>query len=68
MDNTSFHRKKKLFAISEEQGYQIIFFPPYSPELNPIEHLWSNIKRKLQKILPEFLFFDDALNFIFQVL
>lgn len=68
MDNASFHRKKKLFAISEEQGYQIIFLPPYSPELNPIEHLWSNIKRKLQKILPEFLSFDDALNFIFQVL
>lgn len=68
MDNASFHRKKILFRIAEEQGHQMIFLPPYSPELNPIEHLWSNIKRKLEKILPNFPSFDDALDFIFQVL
>ena len=38
MDNACFHRKKKLFEIAEEYHKKLIFLPPYSPELNPIEH------------------------------
>lgn len=37
MDNASFHRKKQLFKIFEKYGFHLIFIPPYSPELNPIE-------------------------------
>ncbi len=32
MDNAAFHRKKQLFSIAEENGYRLIFLPPYSPE------------------------------------
>ncbi len=45
MDNAAFHRKKQLFSIAEENGYCLIFLPPYSPELNPIEKFWSWLKR-----------------------
>lgn len=67
MDNASFHRKKQLLSIAEEMAYRLIFLPPYSPELNPIEKFWSCLKRRLQKILPFFDSFDDALYECFQV-
>ena len=41
MDHASFHKKGKLFEIAKEHHRKLIFLPPYSPELNPIEHFWS---------------------------
>jgi len=41
--------------IAQKYGYNIIFLPPYSPELNPIENFWSSLKSKLKKIFPLFL-------------
>ncbi|MDE6004314.1 MAG: transposase [Oscillospiraceae bacterium] len=41
MDNASFHKKGKLFEIAKEHHRKLIFLPPYSPELNFIEHFWS---------------------------
>ncbi len=67
MDNASFHRKKHLFDIAQNYGYRLIFLPPYSPELNPIEKFWAWLKRQLQKILPNYDNFDDALFKCFQV-
>ena len=67
MDNAAFHRKKQLYAIANEKGYRLIFLPPYSPELNPIEKFWSWLKRHLQKILTFFDTFDDALFECFKV-
>jgi len=61
MDNASFHRKKQLKQIAKDHGYRLVFLPPYSPELNPIEHFWAWLKRKLRKILPDFDSFDAAL-------
>jgi len=52
MDNAAFHRKRKLFTIALKAGHSLLFLPPYSPELNPIENLWSRLKRHLVKILP----------------
>ena len=37
LDNASFHNKKRLGLLAEKYGHQIIFLPPYSPELNEIE-------------------------------
>ena len=67
MDNASFHRKKKLNALARKAHRTLLFLPPYSPELNPIEHFWSWLKRSLKKLLPNYLSFDDALFDIFQV-
>lgn len=67
MDNAAFHRKSKLFSLAQKQGHSLVFLPPYSPELNPIENFWSWLKRRLRKILPAFDSFDNAVLECFQV-
>ena len=47
-DHASFHRKKDLEAIAAEQGHFILFLPPYSPDLNPIENDFANLKKRRQ--------------------
>ena len=67
MDNASFHRKGRLHALAERAGHRVLFLPPYSPELNPIEHFWAWLKGRLRKTLPLFSSFDEALHEAFQV-
>ena len=47
MDNASFHRKKQLYEIAGNNNITLIFLPPYSPKLNPIEKVWANMKKFL---------------------
>jgi transposase len=47
MDNASFHRKKALQKIAERYDLYVLFLPPYSPDLNPIEKAWANFKQWL---------------------
>jgi transposase len=54
MDNASFQRKKVLRRFGEAAGCRIIFFPPYSPDLNPIEKVWANFKTFLKHYLPNY--------------
>lgn len=61
MDNASFHSKNRLFSVAQNAGCRVLFLPPYSPELNPIELFWAWLKRFLRKILPSAPSFDDAL-------
>ena len=67
MDNASFHSKKRLFFAAQNAGCRLLFLPPYSPELNPIENFWAWLKRFLRKILPDAASFDDALSAAFQL-
>lgn len=62
MDNASFHRKEPLYSLAQKRNCYVIFLPPYSPELNPIEHFWAWLKRTLCKILPKL---DSLLEAIF---
>jgi len=52
LDNASFHRSRELARIVEEAGCHLLFLPPYSPDLNPIEPAWASLKRVVSKGLP----------------
>jgi len=67
MDNATFHRKRKLISLAQRQGHRLIFLPPYSPELNPIENYWSWLKRYLRKYLSLHSSLDDAICSAFNV-
>ena len=51
LDNASFHRKNRLFDIATKYNRTVIFLPPYSPELNPIEHFWHWLKKTVTDML-----------------
>jgi len=61
MDNASFHRKSTLKELAAKANCEVIFLPPYSPDLNPIEKFWAWLKQKLKSVLFMFPNFDDAL-------
>ena len=67
MDNASFHSKKRLISVAQKYDCKLLFLPPYSPELNPIEKFWAWLKRFLRNILPFSPSFDDALFAAFQL-
>lgn len=44
MDNASFHKRLDIQEAIRNAGHTLLFLPPYSPELNPIEHKWAQAK------------------------
>lgn len=49
MDNLSAHKVAGVKELIEARGAKLIYLPPYSPDLNPIEKCWSKIKTYLRK-------------------
>jgi transposase len=52
MDNLGAHRPKKVRELIEGEGCELLYLPPYSPDLNPIEEAFSKVKHILRKIGP----------------
>jgi len=67
LDNATFHKKSVLADLAKSKSCTVLFLPPYSPDLNPIEKRWAWLKQKLRKILRDFDSFDDAIQAVFQV-
>ena len=67
LDNATFHRKSVLPDLAKKYNCEVLFLPPYSPNLNPIEKKWAWLKKKLRKILPDSDSFQDAVQNSFQV-
>jgi transposase len=52
MDNLGAHKVKGVAALIQARGAEVLYLPPYSPDLNPIEKAWSKIKQLLRSICP----------------
>lgn len=48
MDNASFHKSSKIKQLIELTGAALIYLPSYFPDLDPIEHVWANLKRLIR--------------------
>lgn len=44
MDNASFHKGEEMQKMIKEAGHTLLYLPPYSPDLNPIEKKWAQAK------------------------
>jgi putative transposase len=49
LDNFRSHRAKDSAKCAEKYCIKLIFLPPYSPDLNPIEFIWKSIKRVISR-------------------
>ena len=50
MDNLSSHKVKGVVDPIIAAGATVLYLPPYSPDLNPIEMMWSKMKAYLRKV------------------
>ena len=48
LDNLSAHKVKGIRELIENRGGELLYLPPYSPDLNPIELAWSKFKQYLR--------------------
>lgn len=56
LDNASYHRAKVVRELAETLGIELLFLPPYSPNLNLIERVWKLVKKLAlnARTLPDF--------------
>lgn len=52
LDNASIHRGGAIRELVEQAGCSLLYLPPYSPDLNPIELAWSWIKNRVRTLAP----------------
>lgn len=52
-DGAGPHRAHIVQEVLDELHIEVMIWPPYSPDLNPIENLWSIMKQQIYKLYPE---------------
>lgn len=55
LDNLATHKVAGIREAVELAGARLLYLPPYSPDLNPIENMWSKIKQHLRSTAPRTL-------------
>ena len=66
MDNAAFHKSVETKQLIQNAGCSLIFLPPYSPDLNPIEKCWANVKAKIKKVIHRFKSLANAIDYVFK--
>ena len=51
VDNTTFHHGGRIAQLIAATGAQVVYLPPYSPDLNRIEKCWAWLKSRVRKRL-----------------
>ena len=65
LDNARYQNCELVTSLAKELGIDLVYIPPYSPNLNPIERLWKFTKGKLRvKYYSDFKSFKDAIDSI----
>ncbi|RFU72915.1 transposase [Trichoderma arundinaceum] len=66
IDNASIHHSERVQQLCEDAGVVLLYLPPYSPDLNPIEEFFGELKRYIQEVWDEFeeLVKDDFAAFL----
>lgn len=49
LDNATFHKSEKIRELIAQAKCELEYLPPYSPDLNEIEHYWFPIKNRVRK-------------------
>jgi len=66
MDNAKFHNKIRLRKLARGK-LRLLFLPPYSPDFNPIEKTWSNMKRFIRSNKQNYVSIQDAIYDYFNI-
>ena len=66
MDNLPAHKRPDVRAMIEAAGCELRMLPPYSPDLNPIEMMWSKVKQLVRGDEPRT--FDDLVRSVFNAM
>lgn len=53
MDNLRAHKVAGVQELLADAGIKVVYLPPYSPEFNPIEHLWWELKAFVRRFKPK---------------
>lgn len=61
MDNAAFHKGEDIENIIKKSGINLIYLPAYSPDLNPIEKKWAQIKSRFRKMS---FYFTDKIKLV----
>jgi DDE superfamily endonuclease/Transposase len=51
-DNASYHKSHRSLKCFHDNGVSLVELPPHSPDLNPIENLWADLKRRVESRRP----------------
>jgi transposase len=67
MDNVAYHKTNKVKELLRQHNITALFQPPYSPDLNPIEHSWFYLKQGIRKLCYIPKTFDQKLDIYFNL-
>lgn len=67
LDNATFHKSEKTRKLIEKAECSLLFLPPYSPDLNPIEKFWANLKKNITLNLKTFPSLSTAIDAAFKM-